>query len=680
MMREREKTVVVNASFLMIDSSLSPQSPAHRVWTMLIRMVCLYHWIAMPMRLAFLPYPTFTDRTALIMDLPTDILIVLHVIVSLNTAYRAEGRSSWETTRFRIFQESDFLLFLGAIPLDWLGYACGASNEASCWLRINKLFLYFSRSSPKKVLFSNGKSSRGKVVDLLLTMFFCLHMLGCIWYWLGRAWPYLDKGPSVSWLFVDTNFEDMTYDRQEHFAMRPTSSTAQRYLLSIYWVAATLTVNGQVGAMIPQNTAELLFTTIIMALNMTLLRWILGEVSSIVMSGDDKVVKARTDLETVTNFVSGKRFSHQLREEIKSHFAAINAGSSVDQDLLFAGLSHGLRVELASFISRKLLTGIKLFTDCSEHFLQDVCVLLREVSFVPEEIVNSAGEVCKEVWFVVSGAVQNVDGEEIISVIHKNEAVGIYAVLFDRRHFVYTAYATRQGAVCMRLSRDGLNEMLKKYPQDKEILMRNGFRAITTVKTASTIRSNKSSKSKKSGTSKVSGKSGKSKKSQNSGSTKKTSNTRDGAAEDPDPMEEGQEENGSNAESGKQSKDIKSHGRGGGSESGSDDARDSGATIDIIKKQRRTEKLTIMLQAASLGDIDRIKTMLNSGEVHINSIDMLNRTGMLSIPIHTTIHSNPVSYVCEFQHVFKVCESSPYRGILVFDTFFKYPSASCCSC
>jgi len=631
MMRERENIVVVNASFLMIDSALSPESLPHRAWTMLIRMVCLYHWIAMPIRLAFLPYPTFTDPTALITDLPADMCLVLHVIVSLNTAYRAEGRTSWSTTRFRIFQESDFLLHLGAIPLDWLGYACGASNEASCWLRINKLVLYFSRSSPKKVLFSNGKTSRGMVVDLLLTMFFCLHMLGCIWYWLGRAWPGMDNGPSVSWLFVDTNFQDMTYDRQEHFAMRTTSSTAQRYLLSIYWVAATLTVNGQVGAIIPQNTAELLFTTVIMALNMTLFRWILGEVSSIVMSGDDDVVKARTDLETVTNFVSGQRFSHELREEIKSHFATINAGSSVDQDLLFAGLSHGLRVELASFISRKLLSGIRLFIDCSEHYLEGLCVLLREVRFVPEEILFSAGEVCKEIWFVVSGAVQIVDGEQIISVNRRNDAVGIFAILFELRHFLYTAFATQQGAVCMRLSREGLNEMLQKYPQDKEILMRNAFKQIAS-KTASTIRSNKSSKSKKSGVSKVSGKSGKSgksKKSQNSGSIKKTSNAKDGAAEVADAKEEGEEaeeDKGSNAESGVQSNDIKSNG---GNQGGSDDGSEGGTKIDMIKRQRRSEKLTIMLQAASLGDIDRVKTILKSGEVDINSVDAMNRTGML---------------------------------------------------
>ena len=149
-------------------------------------------------------------------------------------------------------------------------------------------------------------------------------------------------------------------------------------------------------------------------------------------------------------------------------------------------------------------------------------MLLREVRFVPEEIVFSVDEVCKEMWFVVSGAVQLVDDEgQLITIHRKNDAVGIFAILFDLRYFLYTATTTRQGAIVMRLSREDLNEMFKKYPKDKKILTRNGFKAIGT-KTVPTTRSNQNSfKSKKSVTSKVSGKSSKSKKSQNSSTPKK---------------------------------------------------------------------------------------------------------------------------------------------------------------
>ena len=39
-----------------------------------------------------------------------------------------------------------------------------------------------------------------------------------------------------------------------------------------------MTVNGLVGEYIPQNNVEIVFTTLLMILNMTIVRWIIGEV------------------------------------------------------------------------------------------------------------------------------------------------------------------------------------------------------------------------------------------------------------------------------------------------------------------------------------------------------------------------------------------------------------------
>ena len=479
---------------LMIGSCLSPLSLPHRTWSRMVCVVCLYLWLAVPVRLAFLPYTTFTDRGALVTDAPADVLLVLHVVVLLNTAVKAEGRSGWISDRFKIFQQTDFIVLFAAIPLDWLGFACGISNEACCWLRLNKLFVYLSRSSPRHVVFSKQHVPWARVANLFVTMFFFLHMLACAFFWLGRAQPYFDAGPSVSWLFVDPEFQDMTYDREEHFATKASATTAQRYLFSLYWVAATITVNGAVGDFIPQNIAELIFTTLLMALNMTLYRWIMGEVSSIIMSSDDDVVKARAELESVTSFASGKNFSPELRDEIRSHFAALNAGSSVDQDKLFHNLSHGLRVELASFISRDFLTKIELFFDCSEQYLDTVCVLLREVNFIPEETIFLAGDVCREMFFVLNGAVHEVEGDEgdkVVKVCRRNEAVGPLAFFFGLRQF-FTARASRQGAICMRLSREALFDVLKKYPEDEEVLLRNAFKTFHSTGAATIAKSSRS--------------------------------------------------------------------------------------------------------------------------------------------------------------------------------------------
>jgi len=211
----------------------------------------------------------------------------------------------------------------------------------------------------------------------------------------------------------------------------------------------------------------------------------------------------------------------------------------------------------------------------------------------------------------------------------------------------------------MRLSRESLNEMLKNSPQDKEIIMRNALKAFAS-KAASTIakstKSRGSSKSKKSATSKVSGKSGKSKA---SSSTKKTVATKksqnSGAVDDLNGIEEGkevEEQKESDAASDVQSNDIQSHGGRGESEGGSDDGNEGEDKISMIQKQQRSEKLTCMLQAASLGDIGRVKTTMTSGEVDVNSVDDMNRTGILCL-------------LCMgLRLLVKVCKSSTSREVI----------------
>jgi len=225
----------------------------------------------------------------------------------------------------------------------------------------------------------------------------------------------------------------------------------------------------------------------------------MGEVSSIIMSADDTVVAQREDLERITKFISGKRFSAELRDEIKSHFEAVQSGSSVDQDELLSGLSHGLRVELARFISRDFLTKVELFHRCSDQMLDSVCVLLLEVSFVPEETVFTSGEISKEMYFVVSGSVEELDGddEKVTAVAHKNHSLGALAFFFGLRQFT-TARASRSGAVCMRLTRESLFEVLKIHPKDEEAVMQNSLRTFAVKGAATIAKSSKSTGSKKS--------------------------------------------------------------------------------------------------------------------------------------------------------------------------------------
>jgi hypothetical protein len=91
------------------------------------------------------------------------------------------------------------------------GYACGLSHEPSVWLRLNKMLLFYSRVTPKVLLFKVGEDMDGtvKVRNLMLLLFFICHVCACIWFYLGRAVSF---EPKMTWVFADRQSEGQNFN------------------------------------------------------------------------------------------------------------------------------------------------------------------------------------------------------------------------------------------------------------------------------------------------------------------------------------------------------------------------------------------------------------------------------------------------------------------------------------
>ena len=69
-------------------------------------------------RIGFMPFKSFTSQEALYMDLPADFAVVLHIIITLNTAYK-DDVGTWVTNRQLILRNCDLVAVLAVLPLDW---------------------------------------------------------------------------------------------------------------------------------------------------------------------------------------------------------------------------------------------------------------------------------------------------------------------------------------------------------------------------------------------------------------------------------------------------------------------------------------------------------------------------------------------------------------------------------
>ncbi len=64
-------------------------------------------------------------------------------------------------------------------------------------------------------------------------------------------------------------------------------------------------------------------------------RFVTGEVSSIVMKADEKMIEERSRVESMEVLLADSRLGDTLREEIRGHIQISQSSSTIDQDSLF---------------------------------------------------------------------------------------------------------------------------------------------------------------------------------------------------------------------------------------------------------------------------------------------------------------------------------------------------------
>jgi predicted transcriptional regulator len=76
-----------------------------------------------------------------------------------------------------------------------------------------------------------------------------------------------------------------------------------------------------------------------MVLNLTLFRYVTGEVSTIVMKADVEAVELRVKLESVETLLQDSRIGKDLQDEIREHFRTTQSSTGVDQTAIFRWLA-----------------------------------------------------------------------------------------------------------------------------------------------------------------------------------------------------------------------------------------------------------------------------------------------------------------------------------------------------
>jgi hypothetical protein len=116
-----QKSVMVTENEIFVCSALNPDSWVATSWQQVLKAAAIYHFIAVPIRISFLPWNTMLDTRALSTDLIADTITAVNILVCGNTAYK-NSRAVWVTNGKKLLKKIEIGYIVAAIPFDWYNF------------------------------------------------------------------------------------------------------------------------------------------------------------------------------------------------------------------------------------------------------------------------------------------------------------------------------------------------------------------------------------------------------------------------------------------------------------------------------------------------------------------------------------------------------------------------------
>ena len=609
--------------------AIHPNNPGLKWFKTLVLWVSWFYFFEVPIRITFRVGHRL--RTPYLVAVHCfDIILILDILVKFCTAYvNKKSVLTYDMQRIskHYLSTTFFMDAFAAFPFDLLAMMSTTRRSATSYidyslmgyLRIPKLLRLYRVYQVSKGSRTDIKSdSISGVLKRLIPMLLNLnHVAACVLWW-ASADTYIASGESDS-MFL--RWEGLGTDdimNLKHSSSSELVSIAKQYLVSYFWVCATISTNGRIGDVNPITDTELVFTIIIMFLNMTVYAYALGEVSATVMKQDEDLVKQRQNILSVESYITSRQLPEDLSSQIRAHFdflvKSANVNQSNEEEDIFTQLSHSLQVEVASYLSRDLIACCSAFKDIDEIFLDSMAVLLREVNMSSDQYLYRVNEVSRELFIISSGIVEltvenMVDGgDNVISIRQRGELCGELSFFFGIRQNTNARTSSSSVATFFCLPKEDYLQLLKLYPQEEENLTRNALAAFDDFSYGRDGTSSyaSSSYSSEAGKRKMFGGGGSSAAGSEASSTALASNVDTNAL---------------------------------------DDIATVRKVLNVARQKKLNEKIVSLVTAAAKNDISEVARMLAQGDINVDMGDYDERT-----PLHLAAsngHLKMVKYLIQ---------------------------------
>ena len=317
-----------------------------------------------------------------------------------------------------------------------------------------------SRSQVLKYIGEILKVNAGveRFIWFLITFMLLIHVLSCLWIFIGVF--YMDDNFN-NWI-TQTGNADL--------------SNGELYVTGLYWCVTTLATVGY-GDIRPYNTAERLFTTIVMVIGIFIYSYIIGSLTNLISNADSRKAKLTKKLEILDNLTQEYGFNQNFYKKLSAALESQHLNDNEEINDLFEDIPSHLKTQLLILIHQNMLQGNHFFAGKPPFFVAFVGPLLRPMRFEQNEYVYRETDYAKEMYFIVKGELDMVfnipetDDEIAFNQLPVNYYFGETDILFSEGKLRNFGVKTTEKCQLLLLDHLDFESLLKKFEEESLEIM-----------------------------------------------------------------------------------------------------------------------------------------------------------------------------------------------------------------